>query len=212
MKKIPTLFVREFVNGHVVKIKDEVAPGLGWILAVPYVIPTIKYDGSCCMIRREGDEGDDVLYKRFDAKAGRKIPEGAIPCQPEPDPVTGHWPHWVKCSPSNPADKWFFEAYNSRYTDIHPYDWTYEAVGNHFNGNPYHLNYDFLIPHASITLRTLRMSFDGIREYLEHNPVEGIVFWYEGQPVAKIKRSDFGFDWPVPFKIWREIDELDDQK
>ena len=27
--------------------------------------------------------------------------------------------------------------------------------------------------------------------------MEGIVFWHEGAPLCKIKRSDFGFKWPV---------------
>lgn len=27
--------------------------------------------------------------------------------------------------------------------------------------------------------------------------LEGIVFWKDGQPQCKIKRTDFGFSWPV---------------
>lgn len=38
-------------------------------------------------------------------------------------------------------------------------------------------------------------SFDGIREYLENNYIEGIVFWKDQEPKCKIKRSDFGFEW-----------------
>ena len=26
---------------------------------------------------------------------------------------------------------------------------------------------------------------------------EGIVFWKDGEPQCKIKRSDFGFEWPI---------------
>jgi hypothetical protein len=37
----------------------------------------------------------------------------------------------------------------------------------------------------------------GIREYLYYHKVEGIVFWKDGEPQCKIKRSDFGFEWPV---------------
>ena len=29
-----------------------------------------------------------------------------------------------------------------------------------------------------------------------HN-IEGLVFWKDGEPQCKIKRSDFGFEWPV---------------
>lgn len=38
---------------------------------------------------------------------------------------------------------------------------------------------------------------EGIREYLRNNPIEGLVFWKDGEPMCKIKRSDFGFEWPV---------------
>jgi hypothetical protein len=40
-------------------------------------------------------------------------------------------------------------------------------------------------------------SFSGIREYLRKTPIEGIVFWKDGEPMCKIKRTDFGFEWPV---------------
>ena len=32
-------------------------------------------------------------------------------------------------------------------------------------------------------------------DYLKDNYVEGIVFWKDGKPQCKIKRSDFGFEW-----------------
>ncbi len=38
-------------------------------------------------------------------------------------------------------------------------------------------------------------NFEGIRDYLATHYIEGIVFWKDGQPQCKIKRSDFGFDW-----------------
>lgn len=31
---------------------------------------------------------------------------------------------------------------------------------------------------------------------MEHE-IEGIVFWKDGEPRCKIKRSDFGFEWPA---------------
>ncbi len=31
--------------------------------------------------------------------------------------------------------------------------------------------------------------------YLENQYIEGIVFWKDGQPQCKIKRSDFAFPW-----------------
>ena len=39
-------------------------------------------------------------------------------------------------------------------------------------------------------------TFEGIRGWLkEHDDCEGIVFWKDGEPKCKIKRSDFGFEW-----------------
>lgn len=38
-------------------------------------------------------------------------------------------------------------------------------------------------------------SFEGIKEYLEKNYIEGIVFWKDDQPMYKIKRRDFGLKW-----------------
>ncbi len=82
MKKIPTLFVREFLDKHEFILKREVTPGLEWVLKGEGVA-TIKIDGSCTAII------GGVFYKRYDAKQGKTAPKGAIPCC-EPDPVTGH--------------------------------------------------------------------------------------------------------------------------
>ena len=34
-----------------------------------------------------------------------------------------------------------------------------------------------------------------IKKYLEEFYIEGIVFWKDGEPKCKIKRSDFGYEW-----------------
>lgn len=194
MKKIPTIFKREFEGGHVVRVLPEVTEGLEYVLK--YGIATVKFDGACCAVI------NGKFYKRYDAKNGKPVPEGAIKCQEEPDPITEHLPCWVPVDENDPADKWFVEAYrysvkniNSEYTnDSGLVDGTYEAVGTHFNGNPYRFDYDHLIPHGCDCIKVGR-NFDEIRFFLEHNYIEGIVFWISGQPAAKIKRSDFGFEW-----------------
>ena len=194
MQKIPTLFKREFIDRHVVKILPEVTPGLEWVL-LGGGIPTVKYDGACCAII------DGVFYKRYDAKRNKdgiqkSPPPGAIPCC-DPDPVTGHWPHWVKIDAGKPEDRWFIEAYINTGRDRELTDGTYEAVGPHFQGNPYHLNFEHLIKHGEDVIRLPDRSFEAIREYLQWNHIEGIVFWKDGKPECKIKRSDFGFPWPI---------------
>lgn len=104
MKKIPTLFNRVFEGHKIVDITDEITPGCE--AAFKNGIATIKIDGACCAVI------DGVFYKRYDAKNGKKPPEGAIPCC-DPDPVTGHWPHWVRVDENDPNDRWFVEAYNN---------------------------------------------------------------------------------------------------
>lgn len=197
MKKIPTLFVRKFENGKVVGITPEVTPGMEWVLQGEG-IATVKYDGSCCAII------NGEFYKRYDAKKGKPIPEGAIKCQEEPDPVTGHLPCWVKVDRNNPADKWFVAAYDHTLEAVDKLeDGTYEAVGKHFQGNPYNCETDLLYKHGVNQIdtgewweRLLERSFDGIRMYLYSSNCEGIVFWKDGEPQCKIKRTDFGYAWP----------------
>lgn len=188
MKKIPTLFVREFKNHNVVKCLDKVTEGLEWVLEGEG-IPTVKIDGSCCAII------NGEFYRRYDAKRGKKAPEGAIPCC-DPDPVTGHHPHWIKCDKNNSADKWYFAAYDNTSSALSLEDGTYEAVGVHFQGNPYNLENDILVKHGEeIITDLLNRSYEGIKQYLENHKIEGIVFWKDGEPKCKIKRSDFGFSW-----------------
>lgn len=184
MKKIPTLFERVYEGKNFVRITDKVTEGMEWVLNGEGTA-TLKIDGSCCAII------EDVFYKRYDAKRGRKPPENAIPCC-KPDLITGHWPHWVPVDFNAPSDKWFVEAYNNTKVKV---DWTYEATGKHFQGNPYGMDNDILIPHGLQTIEVDR-SFDGIKNFLKNNRIEGIVFWKDGEPKCKIKRSDFGYDWP----------------
>lgn len=196
MKKIPTVFIRVFHEHSIIDILPQIIPACeeGFLNGKA----TVKVDGSCCAVI------DGEFYKRYDAKKGKKPPVGAIPCD-NPDPVTGHWPHWVKIDPNNPSDKWFLKA-AKRYalgdgTDEKVYygsiePGTYEAIGKHFNGNPYNLDYDILVKHGEREVDVKR-DFDSIKEWLETHDEEGLVFWLDGKPVCKIKRTDFGLKWPV---------------
>lgn len=190
MKKIPTLFVRKFENHRIVEVTPEITPGCEE--AFKNGIATIKFDGACCAII------NGEFYKRYDAKKGKKPPVGAIPCC-EPDPVTGHHPHWVKMDPNDKSDKWFIEAYKWYEAKCGtPGEGTYEAFGKHFNANPYNLIEDRLIAHGIMGVEVGR-DFESIRRFLEEHGHEGLVFWLNGEPVCKIKRTDFGFKWPVKY-------------
>lgn len=186
MKKIPTLFVRFFDDNHNKTITTEITKGLEWVLAGEG-FATLKIDGSCCCFL------EGKFYRRYDAKNGKTPPNGAIACC-DPDPITGHWPHWIEVDVKDPSSKWYLEAYNN--TDKNTIkDGTYEAIGPHFKDNPYNLEKDILVKHGEIVLDVPR-SFEGIKDFLEKNIIEGIVFWKDGVPKCKIKRSDFGFKWP----------------
>ena len=184
MKKIPTLFEREFENHRIVRILPNISPDLAWVMAGDGVA-TIKWDGACCAVI------NGVFYKRYDAKHGKPVPPNAIKCQENADPVTGHLPCWVPCNRSASSDKWFWDAYDKM--GIVP-DGTYEAIGPHFRSNPHNLDTDILKPHGKDIVE-LDRSFEGIRTYLETHVIEGIVFWKDGHPRCKIKRKDFGFPW-----------------
>ena len=60
---------------------------------------------------------------------------------------------------------------------------------------PYGLEKDVIEKHGIRVLPDVPRDFEGIRDCLEKYNIEGIVFWRDGQPQCKIKRSDFGFPW-----------------
>ena len=192
MKKIPTLFEREFKDHKVVKVLPKVHPGMEWVLEGEGVA-TVKYDGSCCAVI------DGEYYKRYDCKKGKIPPEGFIPCC-KPDTITGHWPGWVKVDEKNPADKWFVTAYEMTVM-LENYgmklsDGTYEAVGRCFQNNPYNFTSNKLIKHGKNIIEVER-TFEGIKKYLSELSIEGLVLFRDGFLRCSIRRSDFGFEWPV---------------
>lgn len=201
MKKIPTAFKRVFKGHKITAVLPEYT-NEECKNAVENGIPTIKIDGSCCAII--GCE----LYKRYDAKKGKPVPEGAIKCQDEPDEVTGHLPCWVKVDPDGKADKWFVAAF-SKFAEVNMtntmryfalLNGTYEAIGKHFNGNPYNMDYDIIEPHGLRKITENVNSFETAKAWLENHPEhEGIVWWSieKDVPVCKLKRTDFGLKFPV---------------
>lgn len=56
--------------------------------------------------------------------------------------------------------------------------------------------YDGLVRHGVAEIIVER-DFDSIRKYLTEHQIEGIVFWKDGEPKCKIKRTDFGLPWPA---------------
>ena len=139
---------------------------------------------------------DGKIYRRYDYKKGRTLPQGAIPCQQEPDSVTGHFPHWLLCTKNDSNAKYYLEAFE-RQKQNNLENGTYELIGKHINANPYNLDTDILEKHGNRILENVPRDYEGIRQYLEEHYLEGIVFYRENGEMCKIKRSDFGFPWKI---------------
>ncbi len=181
MKKISTLFKKD--TDDLGRVINEVNPENQWVIDGDGVA-TRKFDGTACAII------NGELYKRYDVKKGKTVPDGAIPCQ-EPDEITGHWPHWVKCDRSNPENKYHFEAFDVM---VLPDDGTYELCGEKINGNKENIKGHELIRHGNHGLLGLIFpyTFENIEQYLSSVNIEGIVFHHPDGRMCKIRKSDFG--------------------
>lgn len=178
MKKIISLFQRNYEGDRLVR--NEVTPGAEWVIQGEGVA-TRKWDGTCCKV--EGGK----LYKRYDAKHGKKPPEGFIPAQ-DPDPVTGHWPGWLLVG-DEPDSKWHMEAWEWHGDELE--DGTYELIGPKIGGNPDGSPNHQFVRHGKHVLKDCPRNYIGLREYLEDFRGEGIV-WHRGNgDMVKIKRKDF---------------------
>ena len=182
MKKISTLFKKD--PNDLGRVINEGDPQNQWVMDGEG-IATRKFDGSACAVI------GGILHKRYDAKHGKAAPTFGIPCQ-EPDPISGHWPHWIPCERENPADKYFFEAFDA--TTVKWIDGTYELIGPKINGNPEKSDNHKLIPHGIECYASFVPTWDNIKTFLKITDIEGIVFHHKTDGrMCKIRKSDFGF-------------------
>lgn len=202
MKKIPSLFKRDYAGTRLVY--NEVVLGSEWVLSGEGV-PTEKYDGTACMVR------DGRLYRRYDRKPPKGIrrrhrdgelwdpstfksaPEGWEPCEDAPNVHTGHWPGWIPVG-NGPEGLWHRAAWED-YDGYMP-DGTYELVGPTIDGNPHGLENHEFWPHGDMQLLTAPRDYAGLKNWFAVNQVEGIVWWHPDGRMVKIKRRDFGYEWP----------------
>lgn len=180
MKKIKTLFVRDPNDMRVVTREYGITPEHTWE-------PTRKRDGTA--IRVLGGK----VYRRFDAKHGKTPPPGFEPCQDVAEP-DGHFPGWV------PIDCPAGDRTTAKLcAELHAEalaDGTYELCGPKINGNAEGLAEHVLFRHGADFLHA-PTDYDGLKAWFTEHVIEGIVFWANGAPVAKIKRRDFGLPWPA---------------
>lgn len=194
MKKIPSLFVRDFA-GNPKFVLPQVTPGCEWVF-LGEGTPTRKRDGTACMV----DDGGKH-FRRYDAKRGKTPPEGFVPAQPDPDPETGHWPGWLPIG-DGPQDKWYRAA-----------EWptepgTYELCGPKFQTNAEGLEVETFFRHGAEVLPPVFSANNtqgasaadlhgATRSVLEQLAMEGIVWHHPDGRMVKIKRCDFGLPWPL---------------
>lgn len=199
MKKIKCLFERTFHERGKFTLHETVTPGLEWALTEDSIW-TVKWDGSACMVDESGR-----LFARYDAKNGRTPPDGFIPCD-VPDAETGHWPGWIAVEDQSQY-KWQRAAFER----CKPLEaGTYEAIGPHFQGNPHKEEHDILVPHGKEGPME-----DGPRTFKATEMLVGVIGSFEGFVIyrksdpeqrAKIRRADFGLDWPAnkpPIDQWK---------
>lgn len=179
MKKISTVFQKD--PNDLGRVISRINPEHEWVF-IPEGKATRKFDGTACAII------DGELYKRYDVKKGKAVPDGAIPCQ-EADEITGHHPHWVKCNRDSPEDKYHFEGLDNLAGIV---DGTFELCGPKINGNNEKLESHRLIRHGFHNLSLPNRSFDAIKTFLSETDIEGIVFHHPDGRMAKIRKSDFG--------------------
>lgn len=180
MRKIISLFQRNYEGDHLVR--NEIVPGAEWVINGEG-IGTRKWDGTCCRIR------EGVLYKRYDAKKGKTPPSGFEPAQ-DPDPITGHWPGWIRVDNHAKEDTWFRAGFAN--TDVGElFDGTYELAGPRINGNPERLFEHMLLRHGGVIVDAPR-TFNELREWFKDQDIEGVVWHHEDGCLVKIKTKDFG--------------------
>jgi hypothetical protein len=191
MIKIPSLYLRDF-EGDSSRVLRRMNPECIWVSTdKANTIATRKWDGAAMMVK------DGHLYKRYDAKHGKMPPEGAMPCIPEPDPQTGHWPHWVQVDADKAADIWMWQAFLRADGPSLFGNGTFELCGPHFQGNPEHLEEDTFIRHGADVIPHCPIQYDELAYMFrfEHTDIEGVVWHHklDGR-MCKIKRSDFGLE------------------
>jgi hypothetical protein len=187
MRKIPTLFERDWDHNPrrvVNKLAIDIEP-------IRDAIATAKWDGTGVALI------DGNWYARHTLRRGKPEPLGWIPAT-EMDEKTGKQEGW-KLITGNPEFQYHLEAI-SGITGIE--NQSYELVGPKIQGNPHGFEDHQLIPHGFHPLFRFPIDtpFDEMAEKLADIHFEGVVWWFGGEPVAKIKRTDFGLPWPMEEK------------
>lgn len=194
MKKIPTIFVRDFANKGA--ITQEWHPDCLWVRDGEGRA-TVKIDGTSCLFH------EDKLWKRREIKEGQAFPAGFI--MADKDEETGKTVGWVAVG-DGPDDQWHREALQAIQAEKEgPFSLlatkplvngqTYELIGPKVNGGREKSTYHALVLHGAQTLLDDPRDFSSLAVWLNSNVVEGIVWHHPDGRMGKIKRRDLGLRW-----------------
>ncbi len=215
MKKIKTLFLRDYSKKGKPVI-NEVNPDCQWVLDGEGHA-TEKFEGTACMWFA------GMLWRRrfrnMTKSGKRKFAAGLPPEQfdmerdfqsaapqwrpatPRWDGVTKQWPGWLPVDPHNPSDRYHRYGLEWALGVFGPAlpEGTYELVGRKVQGNYYDLSDIQLWPHGLLRFSDVVVprSYEGLYVFLGGANIEGVVWHHPDGRMAKIKRADFGWPWPM---------------
>lgn len=184
MKKIPTIFVRDW-DGNPKYVTREPNPECAWVFDGEGMA-TVKWDGTCVRLDEDG-----AWWARREVKRGKTDPPNFVLI--EEDPETGKRMGWEPVEQSGFA-KWHADALDVGRVLL---PGTYELLGPRVNGNPDGFEAHVLMEHGWAPLRiredvkTAPRDYDGLAAWLADRPYEGIVWHHADGLMAKIKVRDF---------------------
>jgi len=182
MRRIETLFLRDPQNLKLVT--KDVNPEVEWVLRGEG-IATRKWDGTACFVR------DGILYKRLHwSESKGPAPAGWLHWTLDPEAKSGHG--WLPVG-DGPEDKWHREV---TIPATPPEGQTFELIGPRIQSNAEGLQAHTLRAHGDIKFPDAPRTWEGIRQFLTDNPMEGLVWHRPNGEMAKIKSRDFGIPWP----------------
>lgn len=213
MKKIPTLFVRDYTTGYVV---PEITPGCEWVMEKTWPVHR-KYDGACMGLFltvkgeprinegvgsdevKRAEDLDSIWMARREVKQGHEFPDDFEIEQF--DPTTKKTFGWVPIEQS-PFYKYFQEAVGRL---ENKYLGTYELCGPKINGNPEEFKEHRLVHHWSTELisnihvldiheMSVEEAYEALKSTLAYMPIEGVVWYGMENGMVKIKRKDFQYE------------------
>lgn len=194
MKKMPTIFLHD-LERYPRRVLMTPNPAADWVFAGEGRV-TCMLDGTACLVR------DGVFYKRRTIRPGHRPPKNFRRVDVS---KTGKLYGWVPVAIA-PENKYHMEAWNRIVKDrVMPADGTYELVGPFVKGNPHGFKEHALLRHGRTMLnpgimeeRFKKPLYATLKDDLEFFMWHGVV-WHHPDEIrmAKIKRTDFGYPWPM---------------